>query len=66
MGVLEAVIDVYKMLTFAWEMGIDEVNRLHYKLSELFIAEDLDNNDADLLYLLENAYDVIAAQIDHN
>ena len=63
---VEAVIDVYKMLTFAWEVGIDEVNRLHCKLSELSIAEDLDNNDADLLYLLENAYDVIAAQIDHN
>ena len=59
----EAVIDVYKMLTFAWEVGIDEVNRLHCKLSELSTSEDLDNNDADLLYLLENAYDVIVAQI---
>lgn len=63
---LEAVIDVYKMLTFAWEVGIDEVNQLHCKLSELSITENLDNNDADLLYLLENAYDVIVAQIDNN
>ena len=63
---LEAVIDVYKMLTFAWEVGIDEVNRLHCKLSELSTSEDLDNNDADLLYLFENAYDVIVAQIDNN
>lgn len=63
---LEAVIDVYKVLTFAWEAGIDEVNRLHCKLSELSTAEDLDNKDADLLYLLENAYDVIVAQIDNN
>ena len=61
---LEAVIDVYKMLTFARKVGIDEVNQLHCKLSELSTAEDLDNNDADLLYLLENAYDVIASQID--
>lgn len=61
---MEAITDVYKTLTLARKVGIDEVNELYCKLSELSTAEDLDNNDADLLYLLENAYDVIASQID--
>ena len=51
------------MLVFARKAGLDEVNRLSCELST---AEDLDDNDADLLYLLKNAYDVITIEIDND
>lgn len=60
---VEAIIDLYERLVFARVEGLDEVNRLYCKLST---AEDLDYNDADLLYLLKNAYDVIAIEIDND